>query len=184
MEKRTSISRQTATKASKPLSARTVSCPVAPAWRTRPISRKGRRPEGVGATLAQPGHPRHRFRRRRPAAGDSLAGRCSCGGGHPLASPYADGGVQVDGPARHRVRHQRPRPATAAQSNWRTLVPRVGALSVQPTAPAVPPVSASSISLPRPVQAASVITLSPVFARPGAPQVNGNQIIDYIVGLL
>ena len=84
-----------------------------------------------------------------------------------------------------------PGPAPAAQardsssrltrSNWRTCphrklrrkVPRVdGALSVQPTAPAVPPVrntSASSIqSPPASADAASVITLSPVFARPGA----------------
>ena len=157
----------------------------------------GGTPNGVGATLAQPGtSARHRFRRRRPAAGDSLAGRCSCGGGHPpwpvrrFRRWWSPGRWST---ARHRVRQpaaqardssSRPHPIQlahvpppeAAQEGPQSLPSRKrgvdGALSVQPTAPAVPPVrntSASSIqSPPASADAASVITLSPVFARPGA----------------
>ena len=67
------------------------------------------------------------------------------------------------------------------RSSWRTWphrklrrkVPRVdGALTTQPMVPAVPPVrstSASSMqSPPARAEATSVITLSPVLARPGA----------------
>ena len=83
------------------------------------------------------------------------------------------------------VRPQRPKPGPAAPGSpdpsWRTWphrklrrkVPRVhGALTVQPMAPAVPPVrntSASSRQSPPPkADATSVITLSPVLARPSA----------------
>ena len=59
MEKRTFVLRQTATTAWvwKPLSVRTVSCPLAPAWRTRPtVSR--RKWAAPRAVLARPSRSR------------------------------------------------------------------------------------------------------------------------------
>ena len=47
----------------------------------------GGAPNGVPGPRAAETSARRRFRRRWPAAGDSPAGRCSCGGGHP---PWPD----------------------------------------------------------------------------------------------
>ena len=148
-------------------SARMVSCPVAPAWRTRPTVSRRKWATGPRADSTS------RCQRPRPAAG--------CPGGIAVASALlgqpvglADGGVQVD---RRRVPPQLPRhgpelaahpvPAVtskaqeSAQCGWR--------FAVQSRTPAVPPETHRSSMQVASGDRGKIHHLG--FARPGASEV-------------